>query len=166
MGAINNAFNQAAGAVAGAALAYQHAKESDFSKANAAEHAALVARNQASAAETEYDKNNAENEWVADEKGQFKSLLLRTGEANMAVDKAKADFDKASSRKNASIKTKKKKLNDLAAAVSARDALKAKLDALNAMAERAVEQRAYAEKATQLAEKAQQKYQSRWGGIK
>ena len=32
------------------------------------------------------------------------------------------------------------------------------------MVQRADEQRAHAEKATQLAEKAQQKYQSRWGG--
>ena len=46
MGAINNAFNQAAGAVAGAALAAKHAQESDFSKMNAAEHSALIARNQ------------------------------------------------------------------------------------------------------------------------
>lgn len=46
MGAINNAFNQAAGAVAGAALAVNHAKETDFSKAITAENAALIARNQ------------------------------------------------------------------------------------------------------------------------
>ena len=92
--------------------------------------------------------------------------MLRKGEADRAVDKAQADFDKASSRKNASIKTKKKKFNDLTAAVSAREALKAKLDALNAMAERAVEQRAYADRASQIANKAQQKYQSRWGGIR
>lgn len=84
----------------------------------------------------------------------------------MAVDKAKAALDKAEKRKNASRKTVDKKLNDVLAAVSAHEALKAKIDALNAMAERAQEQRAAADKATQLAEKAQQKYQSRWGGIK
>ena len=84
----------------------------------------------------------------------------------MAVDKAQAAFDKASSRKNASIKTKEKKFNDLAAAVSARDTLKAKIEAIDNMRSRAVEQIAYAEKATQIAEKAQQKYQSRWGGNK
>ena len=166
MGAINNAFNQATGAVAGAALAYQHAKESDFSKANAAEHAALIARNQASAAEAEYDKANAENFWVADEKGQLKSPLLRSIEADMAVDKAQAAFDKASSRKNASIKTKEKKFNDLAAAVSARDTLKAKIEAIDNMRSRAVEQIKKKKKATKIAEKAQQKYQSRWGGNK
>ena len=54
----------------------------------------------------------------------------------------------------------------MTAAISARDALNAKINALNAMSERALEQRAAADKATQLAEKAQQKYQSRWGGIR
>ena len=53
MGAINNAFNQALGAVAGAGLAIKHAKESDFSKAITAEHSALVAKNQAVEAEAE-----------------------------------------------------------------------------------------------------------------
>ena len=159
MGAINNAFNQAAGAVAGAALAIEHAKESDFSKANAAEHSALIARNQASTSETDYEKAEAENEWATDEKGKVKSLLLRKVEADHAVNKAQAAFDKASSRKNASNKTKQKKFNDLAAAVSASESLKAKIDALNAMAERAKEQRAYADKATKLAEEAQQRYQ-------
>ena len=165
MGAINNAFNQAAGAVAGAALAYKHAKETDFSKAITAEHSALVARNQARDAETEYAKADAEF-WSPDEKGQFKSTMQRSVEADMAVDKAKAAFEKAKERKNASRKTVQKKINDLAAAISARDALNAKIDAVNAMAERAQEQRAAADKATQLAEKAQQKYQSRWGGIR
>ena len=53
MGAINNAFNQAAGAVAGAALAIKHAKETEESKMYTAENAALVAKNQASTAEAE-----------------------------------------------------------------------------------------------------------------
>ena len=166
MGAINNAFNQAAGAVAGAALAYQHAKESDFSKANAAEHSALIARNQASAAETEYDTAAAENEYSTDEKGKTHSLLARSVMAEKEFDKAKSALVKAQNRKNASRKTVDKKLNDVLAARSAADALKAKIEALNAMAERAKEQRSYADTATQIAEKAQQKYQSRWGGIK
>ena len=62
MGAINNAFNQAAGAVAGASIAIKHAQESDFSKMNSAEHSALIARNQASTAETEYETASAEND--------------------------------------------------------------------------------------------------------
>lgn len=166
MGAINNAFNQAAGAVAGASIAIKHAKETDESKMNVAEHSALVARNQASSAESEYQKAAAENEFITDEKGKTNSLLASSVKATQAVDKAKAAFDKAQERKNASSKTVKKKFDDLAAAKSAADSLKAKLDALNAMAERAVEQRAAADKATQLAERAQQKYQSKWGGIK
>ena len=62
MGAINNAFNQAAGAVAGAALAIKHAKETEESKMHTAENSALVARNQARAAETDYDAAKVENE--------------------------------------------------------------------------------------------------------
>ena len=161
MGAINNAFNQAAGAVAGAALAIKHAKETDFFFFFAAEHSALVARNQASTAETEYDKANAENEYATDEKGKTHSLLARSVMAEKEFDKAKSALAKAQNRKNASRKTVDKKLNDVLAARSAADALKAKIDALNAMAERAAEQRAYADTATKLAEKAQQKYQSR-----
>ena len=47
MGAINNAFTQAAGAVAGAAIATKHIKEVEASKMQSAENAALIARNQA-----------------------------------------------------------------------------------------------------------------------
>ena len=166
MGAINNAFNQAAGAVAGAALAYQHAKESDFSKTNVAEHSALVARNQAASAETEYSKAAAENEFITDEKGKTHSLLASSVMAEHKFDEAKSALAKAEKRKNASRKTVDKKLNDVLAARSAADALKVKIEALNAMSERAAEQRANADKATQLAERAQQRYQSKWGGIR
>ena len=62
MGAINQAFNQAAGTVAGAALAIKHAKETDESKMHTAENSALIARNQARTAEAEYEKANVENE--------------------------------------------------------------------------------------------------------
>ena len=166
MGAINNAFNQAAGALASSSIAIKHAKETDESKMNVAEHSALVARNQASDAESEYSKAAAENEFITDEKGKTHSLLVSSVKANEAVDKAKAAFDKAQERKNASSKTVQKKLNDVLAAKSAADALKVKIEALNAMSERAAEQRAAADKATQLAEKAQQRYQSKWGGIR
>lgn len=166
MGAINNAFNQAAGAVAGAALATKHAKETDFSKMNTAEHSALIARNQAASAETEYSKAAAENEFITDEKGKTHSLLASSVIAEDKFNKAKSALAKAEKRKNASSKTVEKKLNDVLAARSAADALKVKIEALNAMSERAAEQRAAADKATQLAEKAQQKYQSKWGGIR
>ena len=159
MGAINSAFNQAVGAVAGAGLAIKHAKETDESKMNTAEHAALVARNQARDAESEYDKAEAENFWTVDEKGQFKSVMVRSAEANKAVDKAKAAFDEAPD-----IDTRKKKFNDLAAAINAREALNAKIEAIDNMRARAKEQRAYADKANKLAEIAQQKYKGKWGG--
>ena len=159
MGAINSAFNQAVGAVAGAGLAIKHAKETDESKMNTAEHAALVARNQARDAESEYDKAEAENFWAVDEKGQFKSVMVRSAEANKAVDKAKAAFDEAPD-----IDTRKKKFNDLAAAINAREALNAKIEAIDNMRARAKEQRAYADKANKLAEIAQQKYKGKWGG--
>lgn len=166
MGAINNAFNQAAGAVAGAALTINHAKETDESKMNVAEHSALVARNQASSAETEYSKAAAENDYITDEKGKTHSLLASSVIAEDKFDKAKSALAKAEKRKNASRKTVEKKLNDVLAARNAADALKVKIEALNAMSERAAEQRAAADKATQLAEIAQQKYQNKWGGIK
>ena len=62
MGAINNAFNQAAGAAAGAALAIKHAKETDFSKSITAENAALVARNQSREAEADAKAAKLEEE--------------------------------------------------------------------------------------------------------
>ena len=164
MGAINNAFNQAAGAAAGAALAIKHAKETEESKMNTAEHSALVARDQARAAETDYNTATAENGFITDEKGKTHSLLASSMVAEHKFNEAKSALAKAQNRKNASHKTVDKKLNDVLAARSAADALNAKIEAINAMAERAKEQRVAADKATQLAEKAQQKYQSRWGG--
>ena len=166
MGSIQNSIVGALGAAAGAAVAIEHAKDSDFSKMNSKENSALIARNQASSAESEYSKASAENDYITDEKGKTHSLLVSSVKANEAVNKAKEAFDKAQERKNASSKTLQKKLDDVLAAKSAADALKVKIEALNAMAERAKEQRAAADKATQLAEKAQQKYQSRWGGIR
>ena len=166
MGAINNAFNQAAGAVAGAALATKHAQESDFSKMNTKEHSALIARNQASNAETEYGKAKSENDFITDEKGKTHSLLASSVMASHKVDDAKAALEKAQKRKNASSKTIKKKLNDVLAAQSAAEELNAKIEAIDNMRSRAIEQRDYADKATKLAEEAQKKYQSKWGGMR
>ena len=156
MGAINNAFNQAAGAVAGAALAYQHAKESDFSKAITAEHAALVARNQsreadAAAKDAKIEENQAGDNFI-----------------NAMIDRLDKEqkYDKAKKRKNASTKTVYKKLKDWQAAQVALDEVSNKIDSIQAMQDRANEQRAYADKATKIALEAQQKYQSRWGGNK
>ena len=159
MGAINNAFNQAAGAVAGAALAYQHAKETDFSKAITAENAALVARNQSRAAEAE--ANDAYYE--ATEKG---GLTFQLAEAETNEAEAKKAFEKSIKRKNGAPETMFKKYTELDAAKEAANKLRDKYKAVEDMIARANEQRAHADKATQLAEKAQQKYQSRWGGIR
>ena len=156
MGAINNAFNQAAGAVAGAALAIKHAKETEESKMHTAENSALVARNQARTAEAEA---NAANDEAVKKGGLVEQMTA--AEANR--EKAQKAFDKAINRKNGSTKTKLKKRNDLIAAQEAELALNNKYKAIVDMNDRAAEQRAFADKATQLAEKAQQKYQSRWG---
>ena len=163
MGAINNAFNQAAGAVAGAGLAIKHAKEQDESKMNTAEHSALIARNQADNAELEYDTALADYGYITDEKGKTKSLYARSVEAEDKFKDAKSALAKAQRRKNASRKTVDKKLNDVTAAKSAADSLAVKIEAINSMKKRADEQRDYAVKATQLSVKAQQKYQSKWG---
>ena len=157
MGAINNAFNQALGAAAGAGLAIKHAKESDFSKANAAEHSALIAKNQASTAE-------AESIEASHEAGKEGGLLDQLGDANNDRIRAEKAYNKAVNRKNGSQATIFKKQEDLWAAQEAEKTLKGKFLAIKDLQNRAAEQRAHAKKATQLAEKAQQKYQSRWGG--
>ena len=157
MGAINNAFNQAAGAVAGAALAYKHAKETDFSKAITAENAALVARNQSRSAEAE--ANDAYYE--ATKKGGLTSQLAEA-ETNEA--EAKEAFDKAVKRKNGAPETMFKKYTELDAAKEAANQLRDKYKAVTDMIDRANEQKEHAIKATKMALEAQQKYQSRWGG--
>ena len=154
MGAINQAFNQAAGAAAGAALAIKHAKETEESKMYTAENAALVARNQARAADAE----------AKDAKLYEEKTFIDSADAAVKEWDAQQAYDKAKRRKNASYKTVNKKLTELDAAKRASIELANKLKGIDDMVQRAEEQRAHAEKATQLAEKAQQKYQSRWGG--
>ena len=156
MGAINSAFNQAAGAVAGAALAIKHAKETEESKMYTAENAALVARNQASTAEAEANE-------ASHEAGKEGGLLDQLGDANNDRIRAEKAYNKAVNRKNGSQATIFKKQEDLWAAQEAEKTLKGKFLAIKDLQNRAAEQRAHAKKATQLAEKAQQKYQNRWG---
>ena len=156
MGAINNAFNQAAGAVAGAALAIKHAKETDFSKAITAENAALVARNQASTAE-------AESNEASHEAGKEGGLLDQLGDANDNRIRAEKAYNKAVNRKNGSQATIFKKQEDLWAAQEAERTLKDKYQAIINLKNRAAEQRAHAKKATELAEQAQQKFEKHWG---
>lgn len=106
MGAINNAFNQAAGAVAGAALAIKHAKETDFSKMNAADNSALIARNQARAATAE--ANEASNE-----AGKDGGLIEQLSDASTNRVYAEREYNKAVNRKNGSEATMYEKLTDL-----------------------------------------------------
>ena len=154
MGAINNAFNQAAGAAAGAALAIKHAKETEESKMYTAENAALIARNQARAADAE----------AKDAKLEEEQTFIAASDAAAKEWAAEQAYYKARDRKNASYKTKMKKITELDAAKRAYMELTNKLKGIDDMVQRAAEQRAHADKATQLAEQAQQKYQSRWGG--
>ena len=159
MGAINNAFNQAAGAVAGAALAIKHAKEADFSKAISSENAALIARNQSREAD-------AESNAATDESQKEGGLIEQLSVAEVNREEAEKEYNKAVNRKNGSPSKRFEKFTELEAAKKAEYELKNKYKALADINNRAEEQRAHADKATQLAEKAQQKYQSRWGGIK
>ena len=108
MGAINNAFNQALGASAGAALAIKHAKESDFSKMNAAEHSALVARNQAREAD-------AESNEVLNESLRKGGLIDKWSAAELNRDKAERAYNDAV-EKNVSPTTRFKKFTELEAA--------------------------------------------------
>ena len=156
MGAINNAFNQAAGTVAGAALVIQHAKETDFSKMNSAENSALAARNEARAAEVE--ANAANNEYM--KKG---GLGQQLAEADLKSEKAEKAYNKAVKRKNGSYKTRFKKFTELEAAQDAVRELNNKYQALRDIRDRAKEQRVNAEKATKMALEAQQKFEKHWG---
>ena len=157
MGAINNAFNQAAGAVAGAALVIKHAKETDFSKMNSADNSALIARNQARAAN---DEANAAN----DEAFKDGGLVEKLSAAEVDKEEAEKAYNKAVKRKNGSPKTRFKKFTELDAARKAEDELNNIYQAILNINTRAEEQLNYAAKATEMAINAKQKYQSRWGG--
>ena len=159
MGAINNAFNQAVGTAAGAALAIKHAQESDFSKMNSADNSALIARNQSRAATAE--ANEATNE--AKKEG---GLNWQLSEAEIAEGEAKKAFEKAYNRKNGSTITILNKMTELKAAKKAADTLRDKYKAVEDLQARATEQRRYAAKATQIALDEKTKYETRWGGIK
>ena len=159
MGAINNAFNQAAGAVAGAALAIKHAKETDFSKMNSADNSALIARNQSRAADAEA---NTANDEAMKEGGLTEQLSA--AEVNREV--AEKEYNKAKNRKNGSPSARLKKFTELEAAKEAERVLKNKYKALVDINNRAEEQRIYAAKATKIALDEKTRYEKHWGGIK
>ena len=153
MGAINNAFNQAAGAAAGAALAIKHAKETDFSKMISAENSALIARNQSSEADVAAKEAKLEEDKTMDD--FLKAMSDKIDKSNK--------YEKAKSRKNASPKTVNKKYTELKAADQALESLSNKIDGLEAMQKRAEEQRYHAAAATERAKKAIHKYDNKWG---
>ena len=157
MGAINNAFNQAAGAVAGAALAIKHAKETEESKMNTADSAALVARNQYRAAKDEANE-------VVNEAQKDGGLVDQLSEAETNETAANEAFNKAVNRKNGSPTTILNKMTELRAAQKAADTLRDKYKAVEDIQKRAEEQRAYAEKTTKMALEAKEKFEKRWGG--
>ena len=159
MGAINNAFNQAAGAIAGAALAIQHTKESDFSKMNSADSNALVARNQSLAA---INEANA----ALDEAAKDGGLNSQLSEAKAKAEEAEKAYNKAVKRKNGSPVTIRKKMTELEAAQRAADELSEKYLSITNLNNRAKDQLRYASKLTDMALDAKEKYETRWGGIK
>lgn len=159
MGSIQNSIVGALGAAAGAAVAIEHAKDSDFSKMNAAENSALIARNQARAATAE--ANDASNE-----AGKEGGLLDQLVDASDDRIRAEKEYNKAVNRKNGSQATIFNKQSDLWAAQEAEKALKDKYKAITDLKDRAAEQRRYAAKATQIALDKKTKYEKRWGGIK
>ena len=157
MGAINNAFNQAAGALAGAGLVIKHAKETEESKMNTADSTAIVARNQARAAN---DEANAANNEAMKKGGLYEQMA----EAEVKAQGAEKAYDRAVKRKNGSPKTRVKKLTDLMAAQRAEDELNHKYQAIKDINKRAEEQLDYAAKATEMAIAAKEKFKKHWGG--
>ena len=162
MGAINNAFNQALGAVAGAGLAIKHAKESDLSKAVTAEHSALVAKNQAVDAEAAADEAKKGEEQARSE--QTDAVIGSFGKDEEYYAAEEEYHNKMQKGQKASYDTVYKKFTEWEAAKKAITEASNKIKSIEAIKQRAVDQRAYADKASQIASKAQQRYQSKWGG--
>ena len=156
MGAINNAFNQAAGALAGAGIAIKHAKETEESKMNTADSSALIARNQARATEAEAN--------AANDEANKSELRLNTSIAEGTRKYAEKEYEKLMKSKNVSAETVFKKFTELDAAKKAETELKNKYKAIVDINNRAEEQRIYAEKATKMALDAKEKFEKRWGG--
>ena len=164
MGAINNAFNQAVGAAAGAAVTIKHTQESEFSKMNSADNSALIARNQAREAdaaaydarvETEGPGGLKEQADEADKKAHKAAERAAQAEAMNKVYPSPMNKGKAEKRAK-ELKEAKKALEFLT------DSITAKTDVID----RAIEQRQHATKLTEIASKEQKKYEKRWGGIK
>lgn len=164
MGAINNAFNQAAGAVAGAAIATKHIQEVEASKLQSAENAALIARNQSREADAAAYDARVETEGPGGLKEQADEAEKKAHNAAERAAQAEAmnkvypsPMNKGKAEKRAKeFEEAKKALEFL------NDSIRAKTDVID----RAIEQRQHAIKLTEIASKEQKKYNSRWGGIK
>ena len=159
MGAINNAFNQVAGAVAGAGLIIKHAKETEESKMNTADNTALVARNQATAADAEGKAADAE----FFKKGGLAEQMAAAGKNK---EKAEREYNRAKNRKNGSAKTILQKRNDLMAAQEAEHVLNNKYQAFRDIKDRITGQKIYAATATKMAIDAKEKFEKHWGGTR
>ena len=121
MGAINNAFNQAAGAVTGAALVYQHARESDISQA-------LLGKEQYK--ELDADIKNLQSQ-LSESKNKWDEA-----EGDLAILNTKRPGGKGNTK--AAIEEKKKaKMSEMDAAKRAFEELSGRIEAKKAMRERA-----------------------------
>ena len=121
MGAINQAFNQAVGAVTGAALVYQHARESDISQA-------LLGKEQYK--ELDADIKNLQSQ-ITDSKNKWDEA-----ESDLAILNTKRPGGKGNTK--AAIEEKKKaKMSEIDAAKRAFEELSGRIEAKKAMRERA-----------------------------
>lgn len=153
MGAIQNAINQASGAVAGAALGIKHVKEQRVSNALAAQHQALIAEGQA----TELEKQAAETTVNELKPG---GLLDQEADAEMAEKEAMdkySNFVQNATDKQRETKKFQKTEEELArkryASVMAVKSLEIELQNNEDIRNRAKEQREYAKNARAIADK-------------
>ena len=121
MGAINQAFNQAVGAVTGAALVYQHARESDISQA-------LLGKEQYK--ELDADIKNLQSQ-VSESKNKWDQA-----EGDLAILNTKRPGGKGNT-KAALDEKKKAKMSEIDAAKRAFEELSGRIEAKKAMRERA-----------------------------
>lgn len=164
MGSIQNSIVGALGAAAGAAVAIEHAKDSDFSKMNSADNSALVARNQSREADAAAYDARVETEGPG-------GLKEQADEADKNVHKAaeRAAQAEAMNKVYPSPMNKgkaEKRAKELGEAKKALEFLTDSITAKKDVIARAVEQRMQANKATKIALDEKEKYEKRWGGIK
>lgn len=163
MGAINNAFTQAAGAIAGAAVATKHIQEVEASKLQSAENAALIARNQSREADAAAYDAKVE---VNGPGGLKEQSEVAKEKANKAKDRAAQAVAMNEVYPSPMNKGKAvKRVKEFEAAKEALDFLNDSIVAETDVIARAIEQRQHAIKLTEIASKEQKKYKSRWGGI-